>query len=1017
MKYNAKFAVIRTPTQSYSLANSPDFMCELFETAIYVASKDLWSELVKYKKGLIPLSDKLLISLTKYWLRFCVRPTPYGFFAGSSVLEISPAETNIVLENTEIHERKLRLDMAYLFDICNYLLTIPGVIEELTLYTNNSIYETDYSFRYVEYRNINKQKKYSIVELEKSAELNLIYDYAKNGIKLHQLVDSICDSQSESKDAHEFILKLLHEQFLKTELEPNITGDDPLKTLLKKLENKKNLTSIYNSLSVIQRELETYTTGITNLVELENKIYSLFPDIEKPGSLFQVDFFPKLFRNTINEEIVAEIANSFEELLPLSQSFENNELETFKTKFIDRFQDEERDLALTIDSDLGIGFGIATDINTSTSNYISDFTSLAKRRDSEIKIREIVLFKYIDYIKNKRDKIEIEESDITMLSHISDTKKPDSLYLFGSIFKKTGNPISVSNFTFFLSTWSAPNSSSLFGRFAYADDSLLEKINNSIKLETSNSDVIFAEIVHIPQSRIANITLRPFLTDFEIPYVGESGIDKSKQIKLSDLNVSVVNNEIILIHKQLRKRVIPRLTTAHNFLGGNLPVYKFLCQLQFQGFNHSQFWNWGPLESLKTLPRVTYKNIILKKALWRIEKSDLLNKKITLKEFFNENNIPSKINYIEGDNKILIDISQDISEKILMDFLTKKGNILLEEFIEEENNLIISDKNGRSYTNEIVIPLHSITSNQKSSPKILSSENKSPDRVKLIGINCLYFKIYSGSKTLEIILTTILNDFLDSHKNQITKFFFIRYRDPETHLRLRIFVENVNTYNLIFTELTSVLNDLLTRNIISNYIIDNYFREIERYLPELIDDTESLFYYDSMYIINLLASHEEVLDERERIILGILSMYNYLEDFDMTLFEKIEFSELLAKNFFIEFGGTPELQKKLNMKYRGFQNELHEIFSNGFQNLSDKHQLYFDLTNIRSQKNKDIVIQIRNKCKKYEEQKVKELLSSYIHMSINRLFISNARKYELLIYHFIAKYLKSLNSIILQDNK
>lgn len=39
---------------------------------------------------------------------------------------------------------------------------------------------------------------------------------------------------------------------------------------------------------------------------------------------------------------------------------------------------------------------------------------------------------------------------------------------------------------------------------------------------------------------------------------------------------------------------------------------------------------------------------------------------------------------------------------------------------------------------------------------------------------------------------------------------------------------------------------------------------------------------------------------------------------------------------------------------------------------------------------------------------VKELLQSYIHMFINRLFVSNQRKHELVIYHHLAKYYESL---------
>jgi hypothetical protein len=42
--------------------------------------------------------------------------------------------------------------------------------------------------------------------------------------------------------------------------------------------------------------------------------------------------------------------------------------------------------------------------------------------------------------------------------------------------------------------------------------------------------------------------------------------------------------EIVLRSASLKRRIVPRLTTAHNFRSGTLGLYRFLCAVQGQGW-------------------------------------------------------------------------------------------------------------------------------------------------------------------------------------------------------------------------------------------------------------------------------------------------------------------------------------------------------------------------------------------------------------------------------------------------
>src|SRR5205823_3985406 len=140
--------------------------------------------------------------------------------------------------------------------------------------------------------------------------------------------------------------------------------------------------------------------------------------------------------------------------------------------------------------------------------------------------------------------------------------------------------------------------------------------------EALQPDAIFAEIVHLPESRLGNILARPVLRAHEIPFLGVSGATPECQIPVTDLRVSVAAGEIVLRSARLGRRVIPRLTSAHNFQARQ-GTYRFLCALQGQGKANMLGWDWGPLRDAPQLPRVVFGRLVLSRALWRVGRDEL----------------------------------------------------------------------------------------------------------------------------------------------------------------------------------------------------------------------------------------------------------------------------------------------------------------------------------------------------------------------------------------------------------
>jgi hypothetical protein len=257
----------------------------------------------------------------------------------------------------------------------------------------------------------------------------------------------------------------------------------------------------------------------------------------------------------------------------------------------------------------------------------------------------------------------------------------------------------------------------MLGRFCHVDQALEEYVKEITRFESSQyPDKIYAEIVHLPESRLGNILLRPVLREYEIPYLAKSSVPLDYQILLSDLLISVRQGKIILRSKRLNKEIIPRLSTAHNYSNNAMPVYHLLCDLQTQGFRGGVGFNWGSVAGeFDFLPRATYKNTILALATWKVKTDDFKKFfekfpdgeiKEKIQQWREGKNIPQLALLTEGDNELLVDFENVLSVRMLYSAIKKRPSFELKEFLFNMQDSIIKDDNGNPFTNEFIITFH-----------------------------------------------------------------------------------------------------------------------------------------------------------------------------------------------------------------------------------------------------------------------------------------------------------------------
>lgn len=264
----------------------------------------------------------------------------------------------------------------------------------------------------------------------------------------------------------------------------------------------------------------------------------------------------------------------------------------------------------------------------------------------------------------------------------------------------------------------------------------------------------------------------------------------------------------------------------------------------------------------------------------------------------------------------------------------------------------------------------------------------------------LYLKIYTGIKTADIVLEEAIKPLADYFytSNYISKWFFIRYNDSKPHLRVRFRVNDAENYSAILLEINQVLYDFTESGEISAVHIDTYKQEIERYGQNTIEEAESLFHKNSEF--TLQCQHYE---DEEKILVSLFYIDEILNKLGFSVQEKLAWIKDFNDAFKTEFKADKKLNSILDKKYRIFKTKYLEFLqSEDFTGIRNSIVSIIEESSPELQK---ILFHHENQSL---EISVQNFFQSIFHMNINRLFISDQRVFEMVIYDYLMRYYKSL---------
>lgn len=672
-----------------------------FKEAIYLASPVLYKEMYKLEKGDLDKkeAEKVINSLNRYSSRMATRCTPFGLFASCSIGNISN-RTNIVLG--DIFSRKTRLDMLFL---CRLITDIMAKCSNLRYFVNLSLYKTKQYYRYIEYKQFDYRRLYTISMVKRNRYLDDLLIKVSKGKTLTDMIEYLEKYKISYNEAFTYVQDLIKSQLIVSELLPTITGEDLLKRTLNLIKNEDQINT--TKLKEIQESLCNLDKKQSNAISDYQAIISNIENLQVPYEekyLFQVDSYRELEHSSISQNIVEDLKDCLCFLNKITNKKVNKDIEDFKQAYYRRYENQIKPLLEILDPELGIGYPVNTNIKSDP--FIENFNVPQKAIENN-HLSNILYNKLFNKHSINDSEIVFSDEDVKDIDS-NWNELPTTMYCMFKLYREH------KDYLIEMKSIGGSSGANLLSRFAHINEGIYKFVKEITDMEQKNAkDAIMAEIVHLPESRVGNITHRPHLRNFEIAYLTSSDLPEERIIKLEDLFVTIRNNKLILYSKKLKKEIIPCLTTAHNYHTNKItPIYKFLCDLQLQDKKGTLGFDWGDLKNkLAFFPRVRYKNIILSPSIWRVSNDEIAflinafnsNSKGQINEWLSQRHMPHKILLMDGDNELFIDWDNENNISSAIAILKNKKNVFFTEFIFNNLNSIVYDKKGNCYTNECII--------------------------------------------------------------------------------------------------------------------------------------------------------------------------------------------------------------------------------------------------------------------------------------------------------------------------
>ncbi|WP_345224670.1 lantibiotic dehydratase [Hymenobacter koreensis] len=1010
--------ILRAPLRPFDPAITEETITasladENFLEALYLASPALHEECGKWRRGELTDSRRvarLRGAVARYLTRMRSRCTPFGLFAGCNVL-CWGADSRVVLA-ADGHQRHTRLDMHYLCALAQHLTELEFIRPRLRYWPNSSWYRIGAEIRYIEHQSLPTGRIHQISSIEANPYVEQALAASAGGSSYAALLAILAptDDADEQAEAADFLNALIGAQVLVSELEPTVTGPEffehlhgVLARLAAEAPDEQRLQAIDQTLVAVADLLAQLDQPPADAGGCYARIAALLKQLGVPlelDKLFQTDAILGLSNaGSVNTTLQANLRQAVEVLTRLTPAQPQTQLENFKREFQARYEEQEVPLLEVLDSESGIAY---SERGSSYSPLIHDLELTAPVRTVRLapqsgELQQFMQHKLREAERQKHYEVTLSPAEVQRFAAAAAPLPASLAVMFRPL---AGGRV-------LLDSVGGSSAVNLLGRFAHAVPQIESIVREVSRQEQAhNPGVAFAELCHLPGRRLGNILQRPSFRALEIPYLAQSVLPASAQVPVQDLTLALRRGELVLRSRRTGERIIPRLGTAHNYTNEALPVYEFLCTLQHQGLQTQLKFGWESVAlTAPFLPRLTFEKVVLEAASWHLPAAEFqplcaaapAEMPEQWRAFKERWQLPRFFTLADGDNELLVDADNPLLVSAWLDTIRSRSTVKLKEFLFDPASSWVRDAQGQPYAAQLIALMVRQSPCYADAPLLARPGHAIPTvpRHFSLGSEWLYHKLYCGQKMANRILREAVAPLVDEllTRGLIDQWFFIRYADPANHLRLRLHLPDVQRIGEVVHLVRVHVQPCLDRGYIWKNQVDTYNRELERYGRSTMLLSERLFCYQSTACLQQLL-HTTPDDEAQLWLWSMRAIDELLEAFGQELPQKLRLLRGLKEAFAAEFGIDKALKRQLDAKYRHFRADI---------GLALTEQAWPIDAALR-----ELAAAIRHQLDEHpDEVSLAPLLSSYIHMLLNRIIPADARLHEMVLYDFLFRHYES----------